>query len=560
MKTETQILNTIFNNEELTDRTLAWVCAENPFDGHTHRDELCTYDTETVYQRFPSSELAFADALARYIGATNLVYVPALEEWQIKDDGVYRSLSGDYFVHNCIRRYTKRFTQLLNGDEAKGILGLYEAFKIEVRNSIAPRTQAGIANGTLNSPEKIVTFETEITNALWAEYKQQASDFFKLKTSLHTERGIKAISNLLKSALSEMPNEVKPSSFKKIDHLLTRKHQPLLVDGLIPSTGLGQIYGPSYTGKTFVALDLTLSVCAGLDSWLGQKIHLEPRDGVEHPSDLTQDVLYIAAEGGQPFWDAVQGWKLAHPTANLNGLSVFDAAEGNTVTLSEKTLPPGVYGLEDLQRDLTDAGIKPRLIVCDTQSQMTPNIDENSTALAHALKPLKEWADQEGIYILLVHHTGKTAGVGPRGSSAQFAMMDSAIELKPTSNGIELFFEKIKGSPKPEHGYAAFLENVMTTDGNQRAYLRHHGQAISKEAQNQIDESLMDDVKKNKIIRFIEEGNHSASKISDAAGKGSGLNRNKVNSLLRELASEDRVINSGTPQSPVWVLNPENVK
>ncbi len=58
-----------------------------------------------------------------------------------------------------------------------------------------------------------------------------------------------------------------------------------LVKGLIGEQSLCTIYGPTNTGKTFLALDLAEHIAAGRD-WCGCRVKMA------HP------VLYLAAEGG----------------------------------------------------------------------------------------------------------------------------------------------------------------------------------------------------------------------------------------------------------------------
>ena len=57
-----------------------------------------------------------------------------------------------------------------------------------------------------------------------------------------------------------------------------------LIKGLLPSHGLAAIYGPPGCGKSFVALDCTMHIAAGID-WSGRKVK-------------QAGVVYVAAEGG----------------------------------------------------------------------------------------------------------------------------------------------------------------------------------------------------------------------------------------------------------------------
>lgn len=58
---------------------------------------------------------------------------------------------------------------------------------------------------------------------------------------------------------------------------------PNLVKGVLPAAGIGQVFGCSHVGKSFVLIDLACHVALGWD-WHGYRVKKTP-------------VLYIAAEG-----------------------------------------------------------------------------------------------------------------------------------------------------------------------------------------------------------------------------------------------------------------------
>jgi RecA-family ATPase len=79
-------------------------------------------------------------------------------------------------------------------------------------------------------------------------------------------------------------------------------HQPPLrwvVENHIPAGGLAVLYGAPGGGKSFVALDLALSIAAGVP-WL----KVEPV--------MQGAVVYIAAEGSAGLAMRLAAWKAAH--------------------------------------------------------------------------------------------------------------------------------------------------------------------------------------------------------------------------------------------------------
>src|SRR5690606_13091125 len=70
------------------------------------------------------------------------------------------------------------------------------------------------------------------------------------------------------------------------------------------------------------------------------------------------------------------------------------------------------------------------LIVIDTLARSIVGVDENSAKdMGGVIKHLDQLRRATGSTILLVHHTGKDASAGARGSSALRAAMDTELEV-----------------------------------------------------------------------------------------------------------------------------------
>ena len=67
-----------------------------------------------------------------------------------------------------------------------------------------------------------------------------------------------------------------------------------LIDGVMPKQALGMLFGPSGHGKSFLALDMALSVATG-------------REWFSHRSAQGQ-VIYVVAEGGRGMVKRVKAW------------------------------------------------------------------------------------------------------------------------------------------------------------------------------------------------------------------------------------------------------------
>ena len=70
------------------------------------------------------------------------------------------------------------------------------------------------------------------------------------------------------------------------------------VEGLLPESGLVELYGPPGVGKSFLALDWALSIAAGTP-WQERKV----REG---------DVIFVCAEGSSGLLKRVIAWCKQH--------------------------------------------------------------------------------------------------------------------------------------------------------------------------------------------------------------------------------------------------------
>ncbi len=189
---------------------------------------------------------------------------------------------------------------------------------------------------------------------------------------------------------------------------------------MLPETGVGQVFGDTYTGKSLVALDMALGITNDIDEWYG------------HPINVHGDVLYILMEGVFDLNQRIESWLLAHKGCD----------DSRLYTIEEESVD--LASPESLLRvvsDIETSGITPVLIIFDTQSLAAPGTDENSnTEMNLVFSNLKKMSKRFGCPIYTVHHTGYE-GTHARGASAQKAAVDFQIQVKPG----ELKVEKVKG-------------------------------------------------------------------------------------------------------------------
>ncbi len=183
-----------------------------------------------------------------------------------------------------------------------------------------------------------------------------------------------------------------------------------IVKGLLSQGAMSVVYGPSNSGKTFLALDLAFHIAIG-SAWRGRRIRQAA-------------VLYLAAEGGRGVANRIAALKMETGVCEVPlalrraGLDLLH----NQANLQE---------LVDLARAVQENFPElPLLIVIDTLSRIMAGGDENSAADMTALiRNIDAIREATGAHIMLVHHTGKDTARGARGHSSLRAATDTEIEV-----------------------------------------------------------------------------------------------------------------------------------
>jgi putative DNA primase/helicase len=174
------------------------------------------------------------------------------------------------------------------------------------------------------------------------------------------------------------------------------------VRGVLPAVGLAALYGPSMSGKSFLALDLACAIAEGC-CWFGRRVDAAP-------------VVYVALEGQAGFTLRVQAWKehksRALPSALRLMLEAFKLTEPRDVEDLAAVVPAGA------------------VVFLDTLSRAAPGVDENSSRdMGEILAAAMRLQLLTGGLVVLVHHTGKDLAKGLRGHSSLLAAMDAAVEV-----------------------------------------------------------------------------------------------------------------------------------
>jgi len=190
-----------------------------------------------------------------------------------------------------------------------------------------------------------------------------------------------------------------------------------LIKAVLEQDCLSVLFGRPGEGKSFLAIDMAASVATGTD-WHGKKT-------------TPGAVFYIAGEGQNGLARRFKAWELARGASLENAPLLISSTP---IGLDD---PESAIKIKEVVTALADKlKQKPALIVVDTLARNFSG-DENSTkdmnTFVRAMDYLRhDWEAS----ILIVHHTGKDASKGARGSSVLKAAIDAEYSATMDENKV----------------------------------------------------------------------------------------------------------------------------
>lgn len=209
---------------------------------------------------------------------------------------------------------------------------------------------------------------------------------------------------------------------------------------VLPVVGLATIYGPSGSGKSFLAFDMT-AIMGEAGSFFGHGV----------PSQLRVVILCLEAAGGVP--QRVKAWEVARGRPFPKNVSfVFDAfsiMDGGDVS--------------DLVAAIEACGGADVLLI-DTLNQCMAGADENAARDAgQVIANLGFIQRALDCLVIAVHHSGKDESRGMRGHSSLHAAMDAVIAVSRNSVSREWTLAKSKdGQDGQDHPFTLEVVEVGT--------------------------------------------------------------------------------------------------
>ena len=184
--------------------------------------------------------------------------------------------------------------------------------------------------------------------------------------------------------------------------------KPIIDNGLLLDGTLLLLIGPPKSKKTFLTMNLALSIASGSDF-----------SGFKVPKP--KKVLYLLAEGG--FYPTRDRFKKMAKGKNQNLFVGFP----NYLPINSED---GYHFLYNLVNEFN-----PDVLILDPLIKFH-DVDENSASqMSDVLGKIRTMMAELELSVILVHHTGKVASRGGRGSSVIVGDYDSCIEICKSDNG-----------------------------------------------------------------------------------------------------------------------------
>lgn len=215
-----------------------------------------------------------------------------------------------------------------------------------------------------------------------------------------------------------------------------------LIGDLLETDTLCLLFGDPGCGKSFVAVDIALSIATGT-SFHNREVKRGP-------------VFYIAGEGFNGLTRRFEAW------SQHNHVDIADAVLFVSNRPAQFLNAANAAEVTEAVRELARHHGDPALIVVDTVARNFGAGDENSTsemvAFVAAIDSVK--AEFPGSSIMLVHHTGHSEKQRARGSIALKGALDAEYRLDKVDQVIKLTNTKMKDAEPP----AAIAFNLKSVD------------------------------------------------------------------------------------------------
>ncbi len=273
--------------------------------------------------------------------------------------------------------------------------------------------------------------------------------------------------------------------YLNIEQIMAMADPKWLIDKLMIEHSLGIIYGPPGSLKTFICLDVALSLATKQASWWGY--------GIGH----TGTVIYISSEGIANLKFRIKAW------AQHRGVDVT-GAPFRLVRQSINFMRQEDVGklLNTMQAIVDETGPVAAVFV-DTLSRVLPGAEENlQKDMSIFVAACDAVRNRFSTTVVGVHHTNYAGGI--RGSTVIPGAGDFLIETRREEGALtgSIYTKKIKDG---EDGWERFFEVKKVTLGDIKASTSLVVDGIDSEAPKATADDWPDKDTLRKILAAIAE-------------------------------------------------------
>ena len=212
-----------------------------------------------------------------------------------------------------------------------------------------------------------------------------------------------------------------------------------LIENFIEKRAYAVLFGPSGAGKTFVALDIALSVAAG-QPWAGRK--------------TTQtSVVYLNGEGQRGMGKRIKAWLIHNQLLDAE-LPFYLTRHSLLLTEQEQ--------IEKLILEVRTVDAK--LIIVDTLARNFEGNENDASDMSTFNAHIGHLQAETGAAVLIIHHTGLTTDERARGNNQLKGALDSEFRVVRDGDLIALNATKQKDIElgEPMH----FESEIITFDSD----------------------------------------------------------------------------------------------
>ena len=332
------------------------------------------------------------------------------------------------------------------------------------------------------------------------------------------------------------------------DLLAGRKPPAWVVHGFLARKQVSVLYGKSYVGKSFVAVDFACHVASGR-SWHGHTVNR----GL---------VVYVAGEGNSGLADRVLAWGRARGMSDEEIAALPIAITRAAYMMDDQQHVAALrQEIDELQ---VKTGLKCELVIVDTLAQCQQGDENLAQDIGVFTRALQAIALDYDCHTQFLHHTGKNGDL--RGSSALYGNPDARFKLTQEPGGLVLTCEKLKDHREPPPVPYDLESVILGEDSEGEEVVAGTVSPISARVTDEIvicalpsskggeprDAVTLGEVAK--ILVNHPDGMPQAAFIVELAKAKSGVSQATVSRAMSKLAERGIVIRTSDSRQAPWRL------